>query len=255
MTPRSRRCVDDGGRGEAREGAAQRRGHVGMAHGEPLARGPRRSPSGARATAGGRSSSQAKAVSTTTHLRHEGRAVAPVRTRVASTVPGAVAVERVVPDDAARERPGVGVEQELGGLKRWPCGGLVGAVHADSRRAGRARVRQSSRARPGRCARAARSGGAPVGSAGSKRQSSTRGGVLAEQREVHAAAVPGGAERVGRAGPDRGGRRAIVSGSRPAEEARPRGAGGVSRTECGWPCHGTGSLATPPGPFPTSLPP
>ena len=81
-----------------------------------------------------------------------------------------------------------------------------------------------------------------------------RGGVLAEEGEVDAGAVPGGAERVRatRAGAGSVGHRWALPQAGISQTAA--SGGKVSATECGCPCHGVGSLATPPA-LPTSVPP
>ncbi len=124
------KVVDHGGRGEARVGALERRGQVGMARGEPLHVGlvdHRPMPGHGRRVV-------TLPVERSVHhhaSRREGGAVAPVPLESASTVPGSVPAEGVVPDDAPGDRPGVRIEEELGGVEAMALMGGVGPVGAE----------------------------------------------------------------------------------------------------------------------------
>jgi hypothetical protein len=147
--------VDDRRRGQAGVGAAQVRRHVGCFMVKPRTcarRSPCRVPGHAF---GALSSPQVKAGSMTRHLGMPARCRGGRRTgprSVADLVAEhGASCQRTCADDIL----GVGLEQQLVGLKRWPRAGRRDRAPG-SRRAGRGAPRAGSSARPGRSARATR---------------------------------------------------------------------------------------------------
>src|SRR5712664_1434400 len=161
-------------------------------------------------------------------LGQVGGAVPVVGLDVARGVADPVAEERVVPLERAGDRLRVGIEQGLGRVEAVPLPGLVGAVDPEG----------VERAGPDpRDVDVPHLIGALLdpdladllaGIALGVEAEGHRGGVLAEEREVDPAAVPGGAERIGAA---RAGAREVLAHALRAlrrGRARPRRAAGSS---------------------------
>ena len=121
------------------------------------------------------------------------------------------------------------------GLKRCPSLGRVRAVDAVAVALARARRPAGSRASRGRCARVSSCRSSRPSSP--KRQSSTRLGMLGEEREVRSLTVASGRQREGRRA------RVRYPGQTlhwPSGTSQSTASGGsVSSAENGWPCHGT----------------
>ena len=198
---------------------------------------------------GGRSSSQSKAGSITTHFGIAAASSSSSGSRSASSAgPGDVR-ERRSPA-SQRTAPSIafayGSIRSFAGLKRWPCGRVVGPVDAvavalagpdagqvavpverralaSARAASRGRRRRTGTARRARRARRRARSSCP------RRPTSRRAGT----------AVPGQTLRESRAGQSR---HRTLSGDEPDT---PSG-GSVSSAEHGCSCHGTASASTPP---------
>ncbi len=181
--------------GEARVGAAQLGRHLGMELGEAL--------DVDLVDDGARPAGERRPVAFPVEGPIDHHALGQVRPAVAVVGRGVprgvadpVAEEGVLPLERARDRLRVGIEQRLGRVEAVPLGGLVGTVHP---------------VRVERAGADARDVGVPdlVGAllepdladllariALVEEAERHRGGVLAEEGEVDAGAVPGGAERV-----------------------------------------------------------
>ena len=131
--------LDGGGVGQAGVGAAQLLGDVRVQRGSGCARAPRRSPSRSTAT-GGRS--VVLPVEAVRRRRRSGaRTAALSRPSRTSGSPRQLVVDPVPehlgpPGDVALDRPGVGVEQQLGGVVPQPVGRAPRTVRPAGRSAG-----------------------------------------------------------------------------------------------------------------------
>ncbi len=225
--PQLGQVADRGRAGEPRVGAAQLGRHLGVPAGETLHvhlvdHGAR--PSGAR----GAIPLPVEGGIDHHALGQVGGAVVVVGLHVAGGVVGPVAEERVVPHERAGHRLGVGIDQGLRRIEAMPALRLVGPVHP-------VRV-EGARSYPGQVhvpylvgalldpdlahllARIPRVVEAER----------HRGGVLAEEGEVHPPVVPRGPERIR---PARARAREIVAhgpGDLRPERTRPRRAAGAS---------------------------
>ena len=135
-------------------------------------------------------------------LGHGARRITRIEGEVLPLVPDLVAEELVAPANGAAHRLGVGVDEELAVVEAMPAGGLVRPVHPVAvQRAGPhvGQVRVPDVV-------------GPLGHGDGRRRLAGRGfveeaeldrrGVLGEEREVDALAVPGGPERPRTSGPD-----------------------------------------------------
>ena len=136
-------------------------------------------------------------------LRHRPRAVAPVERQVGVAAADPVAVERIVPAQLARERPGVGVEQELVRIEPVPRLRLVGPVRAEPVELPGPQVGEVAVPDLVGELRQWDAVGLPP-PLGVEEAELDPGGVGREDRDVHADSVPGCAERIRQAGRDPG---------------------------------------------------
>ena len=156
-------------------------------------------------------------------LRQVRRAVAIVRGQILARIADPVAEERLVPAHGAIDRLGIGIEQELRGIEAMALFGLPGPFHAipvEEPRPGLGQigvpdvVRLLGQAHAPLLAR---------GIDGVEEAELDPRRVLAEQREVHAGAVPGRAQGIGRAGLDA--QRSLAAGSLWSHCPRPSSVG------------------------------
>ena len=106
-------------------------------------------------------------------LRHARRAVAPVEGEIGARRVHAVAEQRIGPAQLAGDAPRVGIEQQLVRVEAMAVLRARRGRGRDSRRAGPARARADSRARPRRCIPAASKRCDLAPARGSNRHSST----------------------------------------------------------------------------------
>ena len=153
---------------------------------------------------GGRSSPQVNAVSITAASGAKAALSRSSNDRSAVGVADACSRTARRPSfSVAADRLGVGVEHHLVRVEAVALAPARTGRGRGSRRAGRAARRAGSRARPGRSARAAAMRCDSVCGVGGVEQAQLDlGGVLGEQGEVDAGAVPRRPERVRRARPD-----------------------------------------------------
>ena len=78
---------------------------------------------------GRRSSPQVKASIDHDRLGHAARIVAPIERKIGARAAGAIAEMRVAPDQASGETFGVGIDQELVGVEAEAAFRLIGSVH------------------------------------------------------------------------------------------------------------------------------
>ena len=183
------------------ETAAQRGGHARMA--ARVTAGVQLADHAAPPRLAGRLQVGARGVFHHHGFGHVAGAVAAVERQIAARVPDAVAVKRVVPVHAALQQPRVRVDQQLVRVEPVAALGFIGPVDAVAVQLAWAQVRQVAvpdlvrvlgQRHPRRLA--------PT--AGIEKAQLDPLGVHREQREVDAAAVPVGAERIRRAGPHAG---------------------------------------------------
>ena len=134
-------------------------------------------------------------------LGHEGGAVAAVEGQVLALAADGVAIERVAPAQLADRILGIGVDQQLVRIEAVAFLGLVGAVDAIAVGHAGARLRQV--AVPDVLGALAQHDALQLAAAVVVEQAELDLlGVLGEQREVDAFAIPGRAARVGLSRPD-----------------------------------------------------
>ena len=188
--------------------------------------------------------------------RHEGRAVPAVQLEV-GVGPGsdAVAAHRVVPAHRAVDRLGVRIDQQLGRIEAVARRRLPGAMHAIAVELAGPDLGQVGVPDLVGALDEADAGRLPMGLAALEQAQLHRRRVLAEQGEVDAGSVPGGAERVGapRARPHHGHGERLMA-RRPAAGGGRRAGGASGRPSGSGRATARGSAWTPP-PLPRLLPP
>ncbi len=213
VTPRSLEVLDDRLAGQARVGAAQVLGHVGVAHGEALDVGlvdDRLVPGDAGRPV------VAPVEERVDHDRpgHERRAVGRVGGAVGTAV-GCEVERRVVPLHLALDRLGVGVDQQLGRVGPQALLGLPRAVHPEAVALARLHPRHVAVVDEGGDLREDEP---LLGAVVVEQAELDLLGDLGEQREVRAVAVVGRPQRERLAGPEVHGRSSLGGRSRSLSE-------------------------------------
>ena len=184
-------------------------------------------------------------------LQHARRAVAPIEGEVGARRVHAIAEQRVGQAQLAGEAPRVGIEQQLVMVEAMAVLRLVGTIRAITVDQAGARIGQIAVPDLVGAFRHLEALDLAPGRRIEQAELELRG-VGGEDGEIGAEPVPGGAQRIGRAG---------QQSIRPAHHAQPsarsitvESGGKVSRTEWDWPCEGWSSAWTAPS-LPRSLPP